>query len=232
MRSPGDGVTSYTFAGASLTLGTANLSGGVNGSMLEKFSGGVGAVRTLTINNLTNLAGAMIRSGGTAGALIHLAGNHYTIAGTSIIQADQCIWVIDVPLLGGDNVILTNFANNANDHVSYTADNSGFTGSWYLTGAGTTAWSLELDSVNSLPGNPSSFNAGQITFLASGQLRDTVGCSFTNSNGGITLAANGTINASSTTIIGEPITDLTNGVHSVSQSDLDRDGHFGFKQCQ
>ena len=216
MRSPGDGVTSYTFAGASLTLGTANLSGGVNGSLLEKFSGGVGAVRTLTINNLTNLAGAMIRSGGTAGALIHIAGNHYTIAGSSIIQADQCIWVIDVPLLGGDNVILTNFANNANDHVSYTADNSGFTGSWYLTGAGTSAWSLELDAVNSLPGNPSSFNAGQITFLASGQLRDTVGCSFTNSNGGITLAANGTINASATTIIGEPITDLTNGVHSVS----------------
>jgi autotransporter-associated beta strand protein len=216
MRSPGDSVTSYTFAGASLTLGTANLSGGVNGSLLEKFSGGVGAVRTLTINNLTNLAGAMIRSGGTAGALIHIAGNHYTIAGSSIIQADQCIWVIDVPLLGGDNVILTNFANNATDHVSYTADNSGFTGSWYLTGAGTTAWSLELDAVNSLPGNPSSFNAGQITFLASGQLRDTVGCSFTNSNGGITLAANGTINASSTTIIGEPITDLTNGVHSVS----------------
>ena len=216
MRSPGDSVTSYTFAGASLTLGTANLSGGVNGSLLEKFSGGVGAVRTLTINNLTNLAGAMIRSGGTAGALIHIAGNHYTIAGSSIIQADQCIWVIDVPLLGGDNVILTNFANNATDHVSYTADNSRFTGSWYLTGAGTTAWSLELDAVNSLPGNPSSFNAGQITFLASGQLRDTVGCSFTNSNGGITLAANGTINASSTTIIGEPITDLTNGVHSVS----------------
>src|ERR1041385_2631350 len=217
MRTPGDSVTSYTFAGASLTLGPVNTSGGVNGSMLEKFSLGAGNTRTLTINNLTNSANAMIRSGGTAGALIHIAGNHYTIAGNSIIQADQCIWVIDVPLLGGDSVILTNFANNANDHVSYTANNSGFTGSWYLTGAGTSAWSLELDSVNSLPGNPSSFNAGQITFLASGQLRDTAGCALTNSNGGITLAANGTINTSSTTIIGEPITDLTNGVASVSR---------------
>lgn len=205
MRTPGDGSTSDVFAGASLTLGTANLSGGVNGSMLEKFSGGAGAVRTLTINNLTNLAGAMIRSGGTAGALIHISGNHYTIAGSSIIQADQCIWVIDSPLLGGDGVIVTNFANNANDHVAYTGTNSGFTGSWYLTGAGTTAWSLQLDGLSSLPGNPSTLNPGQITFLASGQLRDTVGCSYTNSNGGITLVANGTI------------TDLTNGVHSVSR---------------
>jgi fibronectin-binding autotransporter adhesin len=216
MRTPGDGVTTYTFAGASLTLGPVNLSGGVNGSVLEKFSGGAGTTRTLTINNLTNGANSMLRSGGTAGAFIHIAGNHYAIAGNSIIQADQCIWVIDAPLLGTDSVILTNFANNANDHVSYTADNSGFTGSWYLTGAGTTAWSLELDALNSLPGNPSSFNAGQITFLGGGQLRDTVGCSYINANGGITLAANGIINASATTIIGVPITDLTNGVHSLS----------------
>src|SRR5665213_1160386 len=213
MRTPGNTTTAYVFGGDSLTLGVVNAA---NGSMLEKFSSGAGSVRTLTINNFTNLAGAMIRSGGTAGALIHISGNHYTIAGNSIIQADQCIWVIDSPLLGGNNVILTNFANNANDHVAYTGTNSGFTGSWYLTGAGTTAWSLELDGLYSLPGNPSTFNPGQITFLGTGQLRDTVGCLLNNSNGGITLAANGNINASATTIIGEPITDLTNGVHSVS----------------
>jgi autotransporter-associated beta strand protein len=216
MRTPGDSVTSYTFAGNSLTLGTANLSGGVNGSLLEKFSLGAGSIRTLTINNLTNTAGAMLRSGGTAGAIVHLSGNHFTIAGNSIMQADQCIWVVDMPLLGGDTVILTNFANNANDHVAYTGTNSGFTGSWYLTGAGTSAWSLELDGLSCLPGNPSTPNPGQITFLGTGQLRDTVGCSYTNSNGGITLTASGTINASTFTLIGVPITDLTNGVHSVS----------------
>ncbi len=216
MRTPGDGVTSYSFGGASLTLGPVNLSGGVNGSMLEKFTGGAGSTRTLTINNFTNSSGAMLRSGGTAGALIHVAGNHYTIAGNSIIQADQCIWVIDAPLLGADGVILTNYANNANDHVAYTANNAGFTGKWYLTGAGTTAWSCELDALNSLPGNPATPTPDQITFLASGQLRDTVGCTYNNSNGGITLAANGNINASVATIIGVPITDLTNGVSSLS----------------
>ncbi len=213
MRTPGNATTAYTFGGDSLTLGVVNAA---NGSMLEKFSGAAGTVRTLTINNFTNLTGAMIRSGGTAGALVHITGNHYTIAGSSVIQADQCIWVIDSPLLGGDNVILTNFANNANDHVAYTGTNSGFTGSWYLTYGGA-GWSVELDGLNSLPGNPSTFNPGQITFLQGGsQLRDTVGCAFTNSNGGITLFVTGNINTSVTTLIGEPITDLTNGVHSIS----------------
>lgn len=216
MRTPAGSTTNYTFAGDSLTLGPINTSGGNNGSILEKFGGGAGSVRWLTINNLTNQALAVIRSGGTAGAFIHLQGNHFTVAGTSGIWADQCIWVVDVPLLGGDSVILTNFANNANDRVSYTADNSGFTGSWYLTGGGNQGWSIQLDGLNSLPGNPSSLNAGQITFLNLGQLRDTVGCSYTNSNGGITLAANGTINSSATTLIGVRITDLTNDVHSVS----------------
>jgi fibronectin-binding autotransporter adhesin len=218
MRTPAD-LNNYTFAGASLTFSNPASAGAGNGSMLEKMTGGAPSARSLTINNLTNTAGAIIRSGAAAGEILTLIGNHYTIAGTSSIWADQTIWVISSPLLGGDNVILTNFANNANDHVAYTGTNSGFTGSWYLTSGGNLnaqGGSVQLDGINSLPGNPSSFNAGQITFLALGQLRDTVGCSFTNSNGGITLAANGTINASSTTIIGEPITDLTNGVSSVS----------------
>src|SRR6185503_6920782 len=157
MRTPGDGVTNYVFQGASLTFNVQNTSGGNNGSLLEKFTGGAGSVRWLTINNLTNHDQAMIRSGGTAGALIHIQGNGYTMQGKSSILADQCIWVIDSPLIGGDSVILTNNANNANDHVSFTATNSSFTGSWYLTlvGNGNGAWSCELDSVYSLPGNPS-----------------------------------------------------------------------------
>lgn len=219
MRTPGNSTTNYTFGGDSLTLGPVNLVNGVNGSLLEKFSLGAGSVRWLTINNFTNTAGAMIRSGGTAGALVHIAGNHYTIAGNSILQADQCIWVIDAPLLGGDSVILTNNANNADDHVAYTGTNSGFTGSWYLTAGGnlnSSGSSVELDAVNCLPGNPASFNPGQITFLGNGRLYDTVGCALTNANGGITLAANATINTVATTLIGEPITDLTNGVPSVS----------------
>lgn len=215
LRTPGDGVTNYVFQGNSLTFNVQNTSGGNNGSMLEKFSGGSGTVRWLTINNMTNHDQAMIRSGGTAGANIHLQGNHYTMLGNSSILADQCIWIIDAPLIGADNVILTNNANNNPDHVSFTGTNSAFTGSWYLT-LGGSGWSCELDSVYSLPGNPSTFNPGQITFLVNGQLRDTAGCAFTNSNSGITLAANGNINASATTLIGEPITDITNGVHSLS----------------
>ena len=134
------------FQGASLTLSTKTPRAATTAACLEKFSGGAGSVRWLTINNLTNRDQAMIRSGGTAGAIIHIQGNHYTMLGNSSIQADQCIWVIDSPLIGGDSVIVTNFANNANDHVSLTGTNSGFTGSWYLTGVGTSAWSRQLDT--------------------------------------------------------------------------------------
>jgi autotransporter-associated beta strand protein len=219
MRTPGD-ANSYTFAGASLTCGNHSSAGSGNGSLLDKFTSGAGSVRTLTINNLTNAAGGLLRSGGTAGALIHIAGNHFTIADVSAIWADQCIWVIDAPLLGGDSVVLTNFANNSNDHVGYSADNSGFTGSWYLySGANlnSSGSSVELDGLSSLPGNPSTPNPGQITFYQGpAQLRDTVGCTYKNSNGGITLAVNGTIYAAAMTTIAVPITDLTNGVHSGS----------------
>jgi autotransporter-associated beta strand protein len=215
MRTPADTV-SYTFQGASLTFGNHSSAGNGNGSLLDKLGGGATGTRTLTINNLTNLAGAIIRSGATANSVVTVAGNHYTIAGTSAIWADQTIWVISLPLLGADNVILTNFANNANDHVTFSGNNSGFTGSWYLQGGGNSAWSTELDALTALPGNPSAPNPGQITFINLGQLRDTVGCTYNNSNGGITLAANGIINASATTVIGVPITDLTNGVHSLA----------------
>src|SRR5437762_2901143 len=38
MRTPGDGVAAYTFAGASLTLGNHGSAGAGNGSILEKFT--------------------------------------------------------------------------------------------------------------------------------------------------------------------------------------------------
>jgi hypothetical protein len=77
MRTPGDGVTSYTFAGASLTFSNPVSAGAGNGCLLEKFTSGPG--QTLTINNLTNTAGAIIRSGSRAGNIVTIAGNHYTI---------------------------------------------------------------------------------------------------------------------------------------------------------
>ena len=47
-------------------------------------------------------------------------------------------------------------------------------------------------------------------------MHDIAGCALTNSNGGITLAANGNINTTAFTLIGEKITDVTNGVPSVA----------------
>ena len=69
LRTPGDNTNNetWTFQGGSLTLGPVNLVGGINGSMLEKFGQNVvGDTRTLVINNFTNQANAMLRSGSTA----------------------------------------------------------------------------------------------------------------------------------------------------------------------
>ena len=96
MRTPGDNVTNYVFGGGSLTLGPVNTSGGVNGSMLEKFGPGAGSVRWLTINNFTNGPSAMIRSGGTAGAFIHIAGKslhhcrQFRYSGGPVHLGDRC----------------------------------------------------------------------------------------------------------------------------------------------
>src|SRR5262249_1916793 len=60
IRTPGDGTTNDVFAGASLTLNAQNTVGGNNGSFLEKFSGGAGSTRWLTINNFTNNANSLV----------------------------------------------------------------------------------------------------------------------------------------------------------------------------
>jgi autotransporter-associated beta strand protein len=207
LRTPPDGTNGFNhiFAGASLTLEAPTLAGAGNGSLLEKFGGGAPNGRTLTINNLTNAAGAIVRSGDANGVIVHIAGNHYTIAGTSSIWADQNIWIIDSPLLGGDSVILTNDTRNAANHIAYSGNNSGFSGSWVILGVpnGYT----ELLAANSQPANPSVFNPAQIMIQANGILLDTAGTTFSNPNGGFTLAGvNTAINVPGATTIAEPIT--------------------------
>lgn len=208
LRSPGD-ANSYTFAGESLTFSNNSLAGSGNGSFLDKYGGGSGTSRTLTMNNLTNLGGALVRSGAANGTIVHIAGNHYTIAGGSELRADQTTWIIDSPLLGADNIIFTNHYSNNNppNHISYTANNSGFTGSWYIFGDGANASCyVELQSASSQPANPSTFNPAQITLGPNGILLDTAGTTFANPNGGFTLLGAGVIDSPSTTVIGEPIT--------------------------
>jgi autotransporter-associated beta strand protein len=212
LRTPPDALN-YTFLGASLTLENPVSAGVGNGSILEKYSGAAGTGRTITINNLTNTAGAIVRSGNANGTIITFAGNHYTIAGNSAIWADQSEFIIASPLLGSDGVFLTNRVNpnvggGVVNHVAYSGTNSGFTGSWVIGGG-----IVEVLNANSWPANPSVFNPAQI-FMgdmagvpnASGALLDTAGSAFTNSNGGITIGANSTINTPSTTLIGVPIT--------------------------
>src|SRR5262245_10899729 len=156
LRTPPD-TLNYTFAGASLTLENPVSAGAGNGSILEKYSGAAGTGRTITINNLTNTAGAIVRSGHANGRVITFTGQQYTIAGASAIWADQSAFIIASPLLGSDGVFLTNRVTpNAGggvvNHVAYSGNNSGYTGSWVVGGG-----IVEVLSANSWPANPSVF---------------------------------------------------------------------------
>ncbi len=188
--------------------------------MLEKFNGGAGSTRWLTINNLTNLAGSVLNNGGSgAVAAPTFTGNLWTIAGNSTIISDQGnIWVVDAPLLGGDNVILTNSGSTQSGvhPVTYTGNLSGFTGKLILAQVNG-GMVVNLNSGSSNLGNPTAPTPDQITIANGCALADNAGLEFNNANGGFTLlGGNGSINAAVNTVIAEPITDLTNGVASVA----------------
>jgi autotransporter-associated beta strand protein len=197
MRTPGD-TANYTFGGSSLTLSNAP-SGGY--SLLEKSSAASGVGRTLTINNLTNAPGALIRSGGTVGSIITITGNVYSVSGNSTILADQCNWVINSPLAGSG--ILTNtFASSQT--TTYGGNNSAFTGGLIVSGG-----TVKFTSPNAGFGNPAASNPGQITLGASSTLQDNAGITLNGANGGITLAGAATLNtatAGSNTVVAVPVT--------------------------
>jgi autotransporter-associated beta strand protein len=198
MRTPPD-AASYTFGGDSLTLQSGTTSGY---SLIEKASGS----RTLTVNNFTN-AGGLIRSGGNYTFSVTIAGNLFAVSANSTILADQNGWIINSPLVGGDGVVLTNSATtttHAADTISYSGNNSGYTGTLLLS-SGTT----KFLAVNSMPGNPSVPNRSQITLTAGVTLEDDAGILLTNANGGITLAGAATIStatAGSNTLVAVPVT--------------------------
>ncbi len=217
LRTPAT-ATDTAFPGTSLTL-QAKLPGDANGSILEKSSVAPGAMRTLTINNLTNAAGAVIRSGGTPGGIIGIAGNIFDIAGNSTLKADQCAWVIKSPMVGAEGVVLTNIittnSGSFENHITFTNDNSGYKGKLVISSVGVANISAAVyfATTTSALGNPSVLTPDQITLGANGFLRDEVGLTL-GANSGITLAANGSIFSDaigSNTVIPGPITDNGSG---------------------
>ena len=214
MRTPVDsGNTTWTFAGHSLTLSAPGA--GVVRSIIVKS----GNNDTFVINNLTNAAGGVLENGGSGNVVATFTGNQFTIAANSMVYADQGSLIIGYPLVGAEGVILTNAGGNANG-ITYNNDNSAFKGKFYTStanfgnGGGNTT--IILNAPNSAPGNPSTFTPDQIRLAAGCTLRDNYGLTLNNPNSGITLAGNATISAMATTVLGEPITDVTNGVSSVA----------------
>lgn len=210
LRTPADsGGITYTFAGNSLTLQEPSGQGAPMRSIIYKG----GASDTIIINNLTNAAGGVLNNGGSGNvAAPTFTGSLWTIAGNSTILSDQGSTIIGYPLAG--SAILTNSSGQGRT-ITYTGNLSGFTGKFFILNSATVA----LNSGSSNLGNPGVTTRDQITIGNGCALLDNVGLTFNNANGGITLLGpgNAAINAASITIISEPITDLTNGVSSVSR---------------
>ncbi|HEY4414855.1 MAG TPA: autotransporter-associated beta strand repeat-containing protein [Verrucomicrobiae bacterium] len=201
MRSPGTSADA-PFAGNSLTFQAAAAG---SYSWIMKGTG----YRTYTINNMTNSAGSLFRSGSGSTDTCVFGGNLLTIAGNCTINADQSAFVILSPLAG--NAIVTNLSAQTYATVTYAGTNSAFTGELFFGANGIGIFA----NAGSAPGNPAVSNPGQITLSANATLRDYAGITLNNANGGITLLGNATLTASGTNALGtniattitEPITD-------------------------
>lgn len=213
LRTP-TGSGNFTFAGNSLTLQAPSGQNTPMRSILFKGSGG----NVYTINNLTN-AGGIINSGSGNVSAPTFTGNLMTVAANSTIEPDQGPFIIGYPIVGSAN--LTNCGSSGGVHTAtYTGSLSGFTGK--LIAANVNGGiTVALNPGATAPGNPATLTPDQITIANGCTLQDSVGLAFTNANGGFTLSGgNGNINAGGVTVIGEPITDVTNGVHSISSLTL------------
>ena len=207
-----------TFAGHSLTLQDVTGNPGTGGqgapfrNILYKGTGG----DTITINNLTNAAGSVLNNGGSGNiSAPTFTGNLWTIAGNSTIISDQGPTIIGYPIVGSANLTNSGSVQSGVHAITYAGSLSGFTGKLILFNLNG-GMTVNLNSGSSNLGNPVTFTPDQLTLGLGATLIDNVGIAFNNPNSGVTLTGNANISASSATLIGEPITDVTNGIPSVS----------------
>ncbi len=201
MRTPPT-TSSYTFGGASLTLGPLVAATSAYG-LIVKSSVAAGGSWTMTINNFTN-AGTLLRSGGSTGSTTILGGNVFAVTGNSTIAADQTYWTINSPLAGA-GIITNTFANNQT--ITYAGTNTAFLGGFNVA-AGT----VILTSASGGFANPAALFTNQITLQNGAVFQDNGGVSF-GSNSGFLLAGNATIYTpnATTTVLAGPVSDSGSG---------------------
>ena len=181
---------SYTFPGNSLSL---PLLGGLS------FEGTTG--QTITVTGLTLAGGTVLND--HAGTAFTLAGSAKVTAGAIFSMGADATRSINVSaaLTGTGTVVI---GNGGAGTVSYTGNNSAFTGETLVNGGAT----LQAGSQANLGGNPVLFNAGQLT-LNNGTLQPTASFAMTNANSGVTLGSGGAVvnlNAGYSVDITNPVT--------------------------
>jgi fibronectin-binding autotransporter adhesin len=184
LRSPASG-SSFTFAGDSLTINGTN---GYNTGFMFKGTGGAGV---LTINNLI-LDGGWIHHQNGSGDTCRIAGG-MTVLSPSRIDTKQGPIVIDATVSGSGTITNASGDNHANNYtITYTANNSAFTGRMVIMNANNR---VQITNENNLGGNPLSFTADQLQvdagWLQTGISNHVV---LDDSNRGITLNGSWSIN--------------------------------------
>ena len=169
----------FTFAGDSLTFqpnSTAN-------STAMNLKGSSGS--TITINNCTNAGGVI--GNGNGGATYTLAGNMFISAPTAFgLGNDGTRFLIIGSALSGSAAITNGFVGNGLGTITYTNNNTAFTGPMVTILASTNRAASQAN----LGGNPASFNAQQFV-LDSGTFVPTASFAMNNPNSGVTIGAGG-----------------------------------------
>jgi len=169
----------FTFAGDSLTFqpnSTAN-------STAMNLKGS--SPSTITINNCTNAGGVI--GNGNGGATYTLAGNMFISAPTAFgLGGDGGRFLIIGSALSGSAAITNGFVGNGLGTITYTNNNTAFTGPMVTILASTNRAASQAN----LGGNPASFNAQQFV-LDSGTFVPTASFAMNNPNSGVTIGAGG-----------------------------------------
>ncbi len=185
LRTPTDG-NNHIFLGASLTCSNAAAAQFPNVSVVCKDTGGA----TITITNLTMLAGSGIGNGNNQGIgqICSIAGNMNVLGDINLSDINTAPRYIGIASTLSGTGSITNEC-----FVIYSGNNINFTGPLVaITSISSSAYSGTIIVTNeaAMGGNPAAFNAAQL-YLNGGTFAPQAGFALDHANAGVTIGPAG-----------------------------------------